>query len=68
MDNVEFRYRIEKGEVLLFRAEQKRLGKTSVTYNISVFGLVKDIDSERVLFSTTMTFVNVDADDQKQPI
>ena len=68
MDKVEFRYRIEKGEVLLFRAEQKRLGKTSVTYSISVFGRVKDIDPERVLFSTTMTFVNVDADDQKQPI
>ena len=68
MDNVEFRYRIEKGEVLLFRAERERLGKTSVTYSISVFGLVKDRDPERVLFSTTMTFVNVDADDQKQPI
>ena len=53
---------------LLFRAEQERLGKTSITYRISVFGQVKDSDPERVLFSTNMTFVNVDDQDRKQPI
>ncbi len=68
MDNVEFRYGIDNGEVLLFRVEQQRLGKTSVTYKISVFGTVICPEPEKVLFSTNMTFVNVDASDKKQAI
>lgn len=56
------------GEVLLFRVEQQRLGKTSVTYKISVFGTVICPEPEKVLFSTNMTFVNVYASDNKQAI
>ena len=65
MDNVEFRYGIDNGEVLLFRVEQQRLGRTSVTYKISVFGTVICPEPEKVLFSTNMTFVNVDSSDNK---
>ena len=68
LDNVEFRHGIELGEVLRFSVQRSALGKTSVTYRVSVFGTVKADDFNKILFSTTVTFVNVDPNGKKKAI
>ena len=40
MDNVEFRERIQTGEVLRFAVERARIGTTSVQYRLRAFGMV----------------------------
>lgn len=83
MDDVEFRHRIYTGEVLRFSVEQTTKGTTSVTYAVSVFStgtssavthsggepaVVIGRDMDTVLFSTSMTFVNVDQNGDKAAI
>ena len=68
MENVEFKLAIQTGEVLLFRVELDSLGKTSLTYKVTVYGVAVQSKPEEVLFSTTLTFVNVDEDGNKVPI
>ena len=68
MENVEFKLAIQTGEVLLFRVELDSLGKTSLTYKVTVYGVAVQSKPEEVLFSTTLTFVNVHEDGNKVPI
>ncbi len=68
MDNVEFRQGIDKGEVLRFSVNRESKGNTSVSYTVSVYGMVMSQQADKVLFSTSMTFVNVDKNDKKQAI
>jgi acyl-CoA hydrolase len=66
LDDVLFKHRITSGEILRFLVKQTRLGNTSVRYNVTVFGEIRDDD--KVLFETNITFVNTDEDGQKIPI
>ncbi len=69
LDNVEFRHSIREGQILRFACEQVRVGNSSVTYQVQVFGeryLHKN--PETVLFETNITFVCVDDKGQKQTI
>lgn len=68
LDNVEFRHGIDLGEVLRFSVDRTGVGRTSATYKVSVFGTVKAEDFSIVLFSTSVTFVNVDVDGKKKAI
>ncbi|MEO0368026.1 MAG: acyl-CoA thioesterase [Pseudomonadota bacterium] len=68
LDNVEFRHPIRKGQILRFVCETTRVGKTSVTYNVKVYGARYNRESEAVLFENNITFVCVDDEGQKAVI
>ena len=66
MDEVVFRHSIAPGTILTIRSEQTRQGETSVTY------LVKALDQkssdQKALFTTRVTFVNLDESGNKSPL
>lgn len=68
LDNVEFKHPIREGQILRFRCQQIRLGNTSVTYNVKVYGARYNIESEAVLFENNISFVCVDKQGQKTAI
>ena len=58
MDEVAFKFGVKNGSILVIRSECKKVGKTSITYHVEVFcGRVQD---GKAIFSTNVTFVNVD--------
>jgi acyl-CoA hydrolase len=72
LDKVAFRESIRLGSVLRFEIVRSTLGKTSATYEVNVYS--DNIDSknmpvnEALVFSTNITFVNINEDGSKQPI
>ncbi len=68
LDNVEFKHPIREGQILRFRCKQLRIGTSSVTYNVKVYGARYQADNEMVLFENNITFVCVDAGGQKTAI
>ncbi len=68
LDNVEFRHPIREGQILRFRCSQTRLGNTSVTYNVKVYGARYDVDTDIVLFENNISFVCVDSAGNKSKI
>ncbi len=66
MDKVEFRHSVRDGTILSVRSERARLGKSSVTYEVTVHrGRAGEGDP---VFSTRVTFVNVDEAGRKAEI
>ncbi len=65
LDNVEFRHPIRKGQILRFNCDKTRVGRTSVTYCVRVYGARYDRDSEDVLFESNISFVCVDKGGKK---
>ena len=66
MDKVEFRKNIRNGTILKFVIERGRVGMTSVQYGVLVFrGNGEKCDNE-LLFSTNVTFVNVNGHGKKE--
>ncbi|NNL57646.1 MAG: acyl-CoA thioesterase [Pseudomonadales bacterium] len=68
LDNVEFRHRIQKGQILRFVCEKIRVGNTSVTYHVRVYGARYGVDDNTVLFENRITFVCVDENGGKVSI
>ncbi|MBT8113789.1 MAG: acyl-CoA thioesterase [Arenicella sp.] len=68
LDHVEFRHPIHEGQILRFRCKKIRVGNTSVTYNVRVFGARYNRNSEQVLFENKISFVCVDSEGNKSPI
>jgi len=68
LDHVEFRHPIKQGQILKFRCEQTRLGRTSVTYKVTVVGARYNTDSDLVLFENNISFVCVGGDGEKKVI
>ena len=68
LNNVEFKHPILCGQILRFAVSRVRLGTTSVEYLIEVFGDKLPEDSEKVLFATNVTFVNVSETGEKKKI
>ena len=68
LDNAEFKHPIRKGQILRFECTQTRLGNTSVSYFVQVFGARYDPQSETVLFENNITFVCVDGNGDKTKI
>jgi acyl-CoA hydrolase len=58
MDEVAFKFGVKNGSILVIRSQRKRLGKTSVTYTVEVFRGSDENDTQ--IFTTNVTFVNVD--------
>ncbi|NVJ51684.1 MAG: acyl-CoA thioesterase [Gammaproteobacteria bacterium] len=63
LDNVEFKHRIECGEIICFNVSVERCGTTSLTYHIAVTG--KRAQTSPSLFETRVTFVSVDPQGKK---
>ncbi len=68
MDRVEFRKNIRNGTILKFVIERGRVGNTSVQYGVLVFRGNGDECDNELLFSTNVTFVNVDGQGHKLPL
>ena len=66
MDQVEFRHSVREGSILSISSERQRVGSSSVTYEVKVFR--GRASSEPAIFSTRVTFVNVNEDGSKVPI
>lgn len=68
LDNVEFRHPIREGQILRFNCDKTRVGNTSVTYSVKVYGARYQTDSEKALFDSNITFVCVDGKGNKTNI
>ena len=68
LDNVEFRKSVKEGSVLRFDIEQVKVGNTSVQYKADVYKKDFQKGEELLIFSTQITFVNVDDQGQKKVI
>jgi acyl-CoA hydrolase len=63
MDEVVFRHSVRDGTILSIRSEKQQEGSTSVTYEVTVcLGKAGDGDP---IFTTRVTFVNVDEHGEK---
>ena len=63
MDDVQFRHSVREGTILTIDSKQGKIGRTSITYAVSVH----DTRNPTVdpLFATQVTFVNVDESGEK---
>lgn len=66
MDKVEFHHGVEEGVILEIACERAKEGRTSVSYEVNVSRGRSDKDE--VIFSTCVTFVNVDEKGVKCPV
>jgi acyl-CoA hydrolase len=68
MNDIVFRKRIVNGSILRFRIMPRRIGETSVTYEVTVYADEPGADVEVEVFSTQVTFVRVDEQGGKTPL
>ncbi|XUW99943.1 MAG: acyl-CoA thioesterase [Dehalogenimonas sp.] len=68
LDNVTFLHPVASGEIIRFEVTRSKVGRTSVQYQVRVFGTRRQASPETILFETHITFVNVDSDGKKQSI
>src|SRR6056297_3384963 len=66
MDRVEFRHSVREGTILSIHSERKEEGTTSVTYAVTVQR--GRYPEGPTLFSTCVTFVNVNLAGEKVPL
>lgn len=66
MEAVSFKHSVREGTILEIETEQVKEGKTSSTYEVKV-RRGRDVGG-LVIFSTKVTFVNVDQEGEKQPL
>ncbi len=67
MDKVDYKKQVELGSILLFNVEKIRTGRTSITYAVTASEAGSG-DENQDIFSTSVTFVCIDRDGNKQPI
>ena len=60
MDACRFKHRVENGSILRFQINRARQGRTSVTYTVIVLVDEPEVDCEKEVFSTRVTFVRLD--------
>ena len=66
MEAVSFKHSVREGTILEIESERVKEGKTSASYEVRV---TKGRDTDgTVIFSTKVTFVNVDEAGEKQPL
>ncbi len=66
--DVEFRRDVQSGTILCFNIEQARIGRTSVSYHVSVQRDCIETGQAVTVFDTTVTFVNIDEDGHKKKL
>lgn len=65
LDRVEFHKGASGGNILRFEIGRQRTGRTSASYRVDVFRQALETGAEDPIFSTTITFVRVDAEGRK---
>jgi acyl-CoA hydrolase len=68
MDDIVFKHPAPIGSILRFDIRPARQGNTSITYAVEVFADAPGADEETSIFSTTVTFVRIDANGEKTPL
>ena len=68
LDQVTFKKSIKEGTILKFNIKQTKTGNTSVQYKVDVFCLTNCQKNMDLVFSTNITFVNVDQDGNKKSL
>lgn len=65
MDNVEFRKSVRQGTILRFETRLENKGTTSLRYSVNAY---RGGGEKELIFSTTVTFVNINAAGEKTPL
>ncbi|NLZ63686.1 MAG: acyl-CoA thioesterase [Lentisphaerae bacterium] len=68
MDKVSFHKSVNNGALLRFQVTRERLGTTSVSYRVQVWGRDFQEIQENEVFETVVTMVSVDPDGKKTPL
>jgi acyl-CoA hydrolase len=68
MDQVSFKERVENGSILRFNILPSHRGTSSVTYAVTVYADAPGATEEKIVFSTGVTFVRIDAEGRKCPL
>lgn len=66
MDEVSFNFSVTKGDIIAIHSNEEKKGKTSIGYRVKVFRA--NSDDKSPIFSTLVTFVNVDENGVKAAI
>jgi len=68
MDRVIFKHRVENGSILKFIILPEKIGRTSVSYNVTVEADAPGSKEVVEVFSTNVKFVAIDADGTPVPL
>jgi len=68
LDKVTFKKSIKEGTILKFVINKTKTGNTSVQYYVEVFCSTKCHDKMDMVFSTHITFVNLDEEGNKKSL
>ncbi|MBM4045861.1 MAG: acyl-CoA thioesterase [Planctomycetes bacterium] len=68
LDKVEFKKSVRGGAILKFVVEKTREGRTSVQYRVTVFQGQTNDSASALVFSTHVTFVNIDEQGKKKSL
>lgn len=68
MDSVGFKQSVRQGTILRFDVKQKQAGTTSAQYTVTVSSEDIETGDTITVFSTNITFVNLDAKGAKHPL
>mgnify|MGYP003588719369 CR=1 FL=1 len=68
MDRVEFKRGVSGGSILCFDVSRQRVGRTSVTYAVSVSRSDQQRGCDGLIFTTDITFVRVSESGEKIPV
>lgn len=68
MDKIEFRNSVIPGSILRFATNIVKQGNTSVTYKVCVFADEEGASTEKEVFTTLVTLVNIDTNGSKMQI
>ena len=68
MHDIVFRHPVDCGAILRFSVLPIKKGNSSVTYSVEVFADGPVVTEEKLIFSTSVTFVNVDTAGRKMSL
>jgi acyl-CoA hydrolase len=66
MDKIVFKHRVVNGAILRFLITPVKKGNKSITYGVTVYSDSPGEHVEEEVFTTNVTFVNIDKDGQSQ--
>jgi acyl-CoA hydrolase len=68
MDKIEFKQQVKNGSILRFDVNRTSVGNSSVTFLVEVYEDERITNGEKLAFSTSVIFVNIDENGRKQKI